>query len=87
MIVSCESFPHILASAALPPAAAAGFAPSPHKKFSAANSTRYRKFSERASIRALDGRWFFAALPRVRARLAELCAARFATPNKSSITS
>jgi len=51
----------------------------PYKNFFAANSTRYRKFSERAPIRALDGRWFFAALPRVRARLAELRAARFAT--------
>jgi len=37
------------------------------------------KFSERAPTSALDARWIFAALPRVRARLAELRAARFAT--------
>jgi hypothetical protein len=40
---------------------------------------RYVKFSEQVPIRALDARRFFAALPRVRARLAELRAARFAT--------
>jgi hypothetical protein len=61
------------------PVSAAGFVPSSTKNFFTAISTRYRKFSERAPIRALDARWFFAALPRVRARLAELCAARFAT--------
>jgi hypothetical protein len=49
------------------------------KIFSVASSMRYVKFSERAPIRALDARRFFAALPRVRARLAELRAARFAT--------
>jgi hypothetical protein len=79
MIISCESFPQISASAAMPPVSAAGFAHSPAKKFFDADSTRYRMFSERAPIRALDARWFFAALPRVRARLAELRAARFAT--------
>jgi len=45
---------------------------------------RYGTFSERAPIRALDALWFFAALPRVRARLAELRAARFATHSQSS---
>jgi hypothetical protein len=48
------------------------------KKNFTASSMRYVKFSQRAPIRALDARWFFAALPRVRARLAELRAARFA---------
>jgi hypothetical protein len=56
----------------------------PHKKFIAVTSIRYRTFSERAPIRALDALWFFAALPRVRARLAELRAARFATHSQSS---
>jgi hypothetical protein len=79
MIVPCESFPQISASAATRPASAAGFALSLAKNYFAANSTRYRKFSERAPIRALDAGWIFAALPRVRARLAELRAARFAT--------
>jgi hypothetical protein len=79
MIVPCESFPQISASAASRPAAAAGFTLSLAKNFFAANSTRYWKFSERAPTRALDAGWFFAALPRVRARLAELRAARFAT--------
>ena len=58
---------------------AVGFSPSPPKKFSDAYSMRYRTISERAPIRALDARWFFAALPRVRARLAELRVARLAT--------
>jgi hypothetical protein len=80
MIVVCESLPKFR-SEAMPSASAAGFALSLAKKFFAANSRRYRKFSERAPIRALDARWFFAALPRVRARLAELRAARFATPH------
>jgi hypothetical protein len=79
MIVPCESLPQISASAVTLPAAAAGFALSLGKNFFAANSTRYRKFSERAPTRALDAGWFFAAFPRVRARLAELRAARFAT--------
>jgi hypothetical protein len=79
MIVPCESFPQISASAATLPALAAGFALSLSKIFFVANSMRYRKFSEQALIHALDARWFFAALPRVRARLAELRAARFAT--------
>jgi hypothetical protein len=83
MIVVCESLPKFR-SEAMPPASAAGFALSLAKKFFAANSRRYRKFSERAPIRALDARWFFAALPRVRARLAELRAARFATHSQSS---
>jgi hypothetical protein len=84
--IPCESFPRISASAATRPATAAGFMLLPYKNFFAANSTRYRKFSERAPIRALDGRWFFAALPRVRARLAELRAARFATLHKHQST-
>jgi hypothetical protein len=37
------------------------------------------KVFKRAPTRALDAGWFFAAFPRVRARLAELRAARFAT--------
>jgi hypothetical protein len=49
------------------------------KKIFTASSMRYMRFSERAPIRTLDAGWFFAALPRVRARLAELRAARFAT--------
>jgi len=61
------------------PVTAAGFSPSPSKNFFTANSKRYRKFSERGPIRALDARWIFAALPRVRARLGELRAARLAT--------
>jgi hypothetical protein len=68
-----------LTSAAPLPVVAADFALSPHKKFFAAYSMRYRCFSKQASICALDARWFFAALPRVRARLGELRAARFAT--------
>src|SRR5580704_10055288 len=80
-IVPCETFPQISASAATPSASAAGFALSLTKNFFAANSMRYRKFSGRAPIHALDARWVFAALPRVRARLAELRAARFATPH------
>jgi hypothetical protein len=68
------------------PVSAAGFALSPYKKFSAEDSKRYRKFSERAPISALDARWFFAALPRVRARLGELRAARFATLHNLSST-
>jgi hypothetical protein len=79
MIIPCESFPLISASAAMLPASAADFAHSLAKKVFAANSTRYRKISGRVPIRALDARWFFAALPRVRARLAELRAARLAT--------
>jgi hypothetical protein len=51
----------------------------PHKKFIAMSSMRYGTFSQRAQIHALDALWFFAALPRVRARLAELRAARLAT--------
>jgi hypothetical protein len=54
------------------------------KIFFAASSMRYRIFSEQVPIRALDARWIFAALPRVRARLAELRAARFATHSQSS---
>ena len=61
------------------PVVAAGFSPLPHKIFSVASSMRYGMFSERVPIRALDARWFFTALHRVRARLAELRAARFAT--------
>jgi hypothetical protein len=68
-------------SEAIRPVVAAGFSPLPHKIFSVASSMRYVKFSEQAPIRALDALWFFAALPRVRARLAELRAARFATPH------
>jgi hypothetical protein len=86
MIAPCESFPQIFASAALPPVAAADFMLSPSKNYFAANSTRYRKFSQQAPIRALDGRWFFAALPRVRARLAEVRAARLATPHNHRST-
>jgi hypothetical protein len=78
MIIPCESFPKIR-SEAMRPVTAPVFGPSPSKNYFAADSTRYRKFSELAPIRALDARWFFAALPRVRARLAELRAARFAT--------
>jgi hypothetical protein len=58
---------------------AAAFSSLPRKIFSVASSMRYVKFSEQAPIRALDALWIFAALPRVRARLAELRAARFAT--------
>jgi len=47
---------------------------------------RYRTFSQRAPNRALDVLWFFAALPRVRARLAELRATRTATHSQSSTT-
>jgi hypothetical protein len=78
-IIPCESFPQISASAATLPASAAGFVLPPYKNYFTANSMRYQKFSERAPVRALDVRWLFAALPRVRARLAELRAARFAT--------
>jgi len=70
------------------PVVAAGFSPLRHKIFSVAFSMRYVKFSEQAPIRALDGLRFFAALPRVRARLAELRAARFATlQHRQSINS
>jgi hypothetical protein len=78
MIIPCESFAQIR-SEAMRSVAAAGFASQPSKNFFAADSIRYRKFSEGAPIRALDARWFFEALPRVRARLGELRAARFAT--------
>jgi hypothetical protein len=78
MIVVCESLPKNR-SEAIRPVVAAGFSPLPHKIFSVASSMRYVKFSEQVPIRALDARRFFAALPRVRARLAELRAARFAT--------
>jgi hypothetical protein len=74
-------------SEAMRPVVAAGFSPLPHKIFSVASSIRYVKFSEQAPIRALDALRFFAALPRVRARLAELRAARFATHSQSSNTS
>jgi hypothetical protein len=57
------------------------------KKISAAYSMRYHEISNRSLVHALDAWWIFAALPRVRARLAELRAARFATPHPSSITS
>ena len=57
-------------SEAIRPAVAAGFSGLPHKIFSAVSSMRYVKFSEQAPIRALDALRFFAALPRVRARLA-----------------
>jgi hypothetical protein len=86
MIIPCESFPQISASAAAQPVSAANFMLPRSKNYFAADSTRYRKFSERAPIRALDGRWFFAAFPRVRARLAELRAARFATLNHRQST-
>jgi hypothetical protein len=85
MIIPCESFTQIR-SEAMRPVAAAGFAAQPSKNFFAADSTRYRTFSERAPIRALDARWFFAALPRVRARLGELRAARLATLHKHRST-
>jgi hypothetical protein len=64
---------------AIRPVTAADFCFCRTNKFSAASSMRYGTFLERAPIRALDVLWFFAALPRVRARLAELRAARFAT--------
>jgi hypothetical protein len=83
MIVPCESLPKFR-SEAMRPVVAAGFALSLVKKYFAASSMRYRAFSERGPIGALDAQWFFAALPRVRARLAELRVARFATHSQSS---
>jgi hypothetical protein len=63
----------------MPPALAADFSLVPCKKISTAYSMRYREISKRSLAHALDAWWIFAALPRVRARLAELRAARSAT--------
>jgi hypothetical protein len=68
----------------MPPAFAADFSLVPCKKISTAYSMRYREISKRSLVHTLDAWWFFAALPRVRARLAELRAARFATHSQSS---
>jgi hypothetical protein len=54
---------------------ASGFTQSQHKKFSNVLSIRYGNVAAPPPIRALDDRVFFAALPRVRARLGELRAA------------
>jgi hypothetical protein len=49
--------------------------PANSKKFSTVNSMRCSRLAETRNGGALDDQVFFAALPRVRARLGELCAA------------
>jgi hypothetical protein len=71
-INSKNLFWRVRAARGAEPAAMNGCAPLRSKKFSAVFSIRYDGFSESSPGRAVDRGAFSAALPRVRARLAEL---------------